>query len=302
MELLQLQYFKVLAEREHVAQTAQSLRISPPSLSATITRLEREIGVQLFDRKGRTIRLNECGRVYLKHVNQIFSSLENAKLEVHDAANRQGKHLSIAINSPTIWQDATQAFIKEHPHIVISHTIININQLDDPSYSSQFDFIITSTTDMTGNDWDWAILMPDDMPLFAVYPRHPFAQRKAVHFVDAKDENFIVLSKGFPMRKFFDDFCAISGFSPKIVIECDYMLRSRMLAAEYGIVLTTKSGSHTTVLSNAVIVEIIEPALRSTTAIICNKRRYLSRDAIEFKDFMVNFYDKHDKPPQAIDL
>jgi DNA-binding transcriptional LysR family regulator len=301
MELLQLQYFKALAERGHVAQTAQNLLISPPSLSATITRLERELGVQLFDRKGRSIHLNECGRIYLKYVNQILSSLENAKLEVLDVAKRRPLFLSIAINSPTIWQDATQAFLKEHPHVVISHTIINITQMDDPSYYSQFDFIITSTTDMTGDDWEWAILIPEDKPIFAVYPRHPFAKCKAVRFIDAKDENFIVLCKEFPMRKFFDDFCTTEGFSPKIVIECDYMLRSRVLAAEYGIVLTTESGSHTSVLSNAVFVEIIEPALHRTQAIIWNKRRYLSHDATIFRDFMINYYSNLGKTPKAQD-
>ena len=49
MELLQLYYFKVLAEREHLTRTAESLMIAAPSLSATISRLENELGVKLFD-------------------------------------------------------------------------------------------------------------------------------------------------------------------------------------------------------------------------------------------------------------
>ena len=132
--------------------------------------------------------------------------------------------------------------------------------------------------------------MLDDKPLFAVYPSHPFALRKAVRFIDAKNENFIALSKDFSMRKFFDDLCAVAGFTPKIIMECDYMLRSKMLAAEYGIILTTESGARTSSLGNVVFVDIIDPGLRRTQAVIWNKRRHLSKTAILFRDFMVDYH------------
>ena len=50
MELLQLRYFKAVAENESLTQTANKLFISPPSLSSTISRLEKELGTELFDR------------------------------------------------------------------------------------------------------------------------------------------------------------------------------------------------------------------------------------------------------------
>lgn len=288
--LLPLQYFKALAERENLTQTAKDLLISAPSLSATIVRLEREVGFQLFDRTGRNIRLNACGRIYLKHVNDIFSSLENAKLEMRDVEHKHDMHLSVAISSPIIWHEAFQTFIEQNPHITISHTLIKKNLLESQSYCAQFDYIMTATSDMTGSEWDSEILILDDRPVFAVYPNHPFAQRRSVRFIDAKDENFIVVSEGFSMRKYFDDLCRIAGFSPNIILECDYMLRSKMLAAEYGIVMTTESGARTGALHNAVFVEILDPGIRRTQAIHWNKRRYLSKPAIAFKQFMVDYH------------
>ena len=62
MKLQQLHYFKALAEREHLFQTATELYISPPALSTAISRLEEELGVPLFDRVGRNIRLSENGK------------------------------------------------------------------------------------------------------------------------------------------------------------------------------------------------------------------------------------------------
>ena len=154
MGLLQLHYFKILAEREHLTQTAKELMVSAPDLSASLARLEREVGVQLFDRVGRNIRLNEYGHIYLKHVNNIFASLENAKLEIQDARNTQNMRLSVGISSPIIWHEAFQAFIKAHPKIAISHTLVRTNVLGNPSTCAQFDFIITATRDLPGSDWD----------------------------------------------------------------------------------------------------------------------------------------------------
>ena len=53
MELLQLKYFLLLCESQHVSKTAEKLNISQPSLSSTIKKLEKELGVPLFVRKGR---------------------------------------------------------------------------------------------------------------------------------------------------------------------------------------------------------------------------------------------------------
>jgi DNA-binding transcriptional LysR family regulator len=288
--LTQLQYFKELAEREHLTQTANHLMISAPSLSATIARLEREIGCKLFNREGRNIFLNDRGRIYLKYVNQVFDALENAKREVTDVANQQNMHLSIAISSPIVWHKSLQAFIKTNPHITLSHTLVKRDRFEDTSFCAKFDFVITATSDLSGSDWESEILMLDDRPVLAVYPSHPLAQCKEIRFIEAKDENFIAVTKDFSMRKFFNDSCELAGFSPKIVLECDYMLRSIMLASEYGIVFTTESGARAGALSNAVFVNIIDPPLRRTQAIFVNKRHYLSKAALAFRDFMVEYH------------
>ena len=84
MELLQLRYFKAVAENESLTQTANKLFISPPSLSSTISRLEKELGTELFDRHGNRLHLNTRGYVFLECVNQILSSLDNTVAEVRD--------------------------------------------------------------------------------------------------------------------------------------------------------------------------------------------------------------------------
>lgn len=70
MDLLQLKYFKVVAEQEHITKSAKLLMVSQPYLSAIVARLEEEMGGQLFDRDGRNVVLNEYGKILLHHANE----------------------------------------------------------------------------------------------------------------------------------------------------------------------------------------------------------------------------------------
>ena len=66
MELLQLRYFLVAAQYQHMTKAAEHLQIAQPALSQAIHRLEAELGVPLFERKNRSIELNEEGKFLQK--------------------------------------------------------------------------------------------------------------------------------------------------------------------------------------------------------------------------------------------
>ncbi len=66
MEIQQLEYFKTVAEMQHMTQAAEKLNISQPALSKSISNIEQEIGVPLFDRQGRSINLNRYGKLFGK--------------------------------------------------------------------------------------------------------------------------------------------------------------------------------------------------------------------------------------------
>lgn len=89
MELLQLQYFKTIAECQHITRAANKLMISQPSLSNTLSRIENELGVQLFDRQGGNIILNNYGKIVLEHANNILRELDNIRTEIDELEQRQ---------------------------------------------------------------------------------------------------------------------------------------------------------------------------------------------------------------------
>jgi len=79
MELRHLRYFAAVADCENVTRAARKLNVSQPPLSRQIRELEHELGVELFTRTARSIKLNEAGRLFRQEVKGILDSVASAQ-------------------------------------------------------------------------------------------------------------------------------------------------------------------------------------------------------------------------------
>lgn len=86
MDLLQLKYFQVVACTENMTNAAKQLHVTQSALSKSIALLEMDLGVKLFDRKGKSIKLNYCGNIFLKRVDSILNLLDTSTKEIKDLA------------------------------------------------------------------------------------------------------------------------------------------------------------------------------------------------------------------------
>lgn len=101
MMLNQLRYFRVLARMEHFRQAAASLYISQPALSRAIALLEQELGVSLFEKKGRNAVLTPEGHIFLRYVDQALGQLDQGIAQVHSLAS-MGEGVSIGCVLPAV--------------------------------------------------------------------------------------------------------------------------------------------------------------------------------------------------------
>ena len=135
MELLQLRYFLEVAESEHVTHSAQKLRVSQPSLTQAISRLERELGVQLFEPEGRGIRLTEAGRFYSKRIAKAVGEIASATSELARFDEERSSIVRInVVSASNIVVDAVAEWRTQRPaakfQIVSSETASKIEPCD----------------------------------------------------------------------------------------------------------------------------------------------------------------------------
>ena len=148
MELQQLRYFKAAAEIGKISEAAESLFVSAPALSTSISKLEKELGISLFDRTNNRIILNPQGQIFLNSVNHIFDTLEEAKLEMQQSLLQQGPHLSIISLNTAVWVNLITTFLSEYPQYTLSSATVSLAQLAQHGFHAPNSFLLAYETDI----------------------------------------------------------------------------------------------------------------------------------------------------------
>ena len=291
MELVQLKYFRTLAKIENLTQAAAELYISPPSLSVSISNLEKELGVRLFDRVGRRMYLNTNGQAFYNHIDNIFNNLDFAVSEVQRLNNKLDSIVTVGTTSPNVFQNVFMQFLSHYPDYKIFQTTLTLDQIDCESLRHKFDFIIASPDDFAPyKSISSTVLYNNDYAILVVPPTHHLAGLKEINLNLLRDEPFVALTRGTSSRKFFDTICNRAHFTPNIVIECDYSMRFYMIKRNAGITIATAHTKKLGFCDGLFTLRISEPFSPRTQCIYWDKRRSQSKAATAFYDYINNFF------------
>ena len=148
MELLQLQYFLLLANQQHFTRTAEMLHISQPALSLTIKKLEAELGVSLFDRKGRGIVLSSYGEAFKQYAEDAILALDNGKRMIARMKKEDSNMLNLGLLSPYIWNELFMLFNDIHPQVKINRRSIEDHRFWDSILDGEIDFYLGGLNQM----------------------------------------------------------------------------------------------------------------------------------------------------------
>ncbi|WP_455543875.1 LysR family transcriptional regulator [Intestinibacter sp.] len=216
MNLLQLKYFQVTASLQHMGKASQQLRVSQPYLSKTISSLEKELNVKLFDRKGKSIVLNESGKIFLDAVNNCFLSLDKAILDIQSISEDKNKELTIlAVSCSYVLPKLLTSFKIQYPDIKFK-----IFQNIEPNKTSEdYDLCIFSSNENipTSNK----VTLLEEEIVLALPITHPLSNLKDAYLSNFIDDEFISLEKTKAFRKIVDNLCENINFHPNIGLECD---------------------------------------------------------------------------------
>lgn len=291
MELMQLKYFQVTAKCEHITRAAEELHIAQPSLSLSISNLEHELGIQLFDRLGRNIRLNKYGEIFLNRVDQMFSELEDGTRELRDFLQNESLNVSLGLNQISLCRPLFKKFLNSHPDIQLRQEMGTIAEMQNRLYDGSLDLCI-SAPPLTGPNIECTPLIEGE--IFLLVPKsNRFAQRKSIKLNEAENESFVSLKSGFGTSTMTDDLCRKAGFIPKIVFEGDVALEVYELVKEgLGVALLPVPDWIGYPLDSVVSLHIEEPDCKRTIALSYCKGRYLTKGAAQFRQYVIEYFYK----------
>ncbi len=295
MELRQIKYFIKVAEMEHVSDAAAELHVAQSAVSRQIANLEEELGVKLFFREGRNIRLTPVGRIFLDHVKIAIVELDKAKQEVYEFLNPETG--TIRLGFPTSLAAKTlpqviSAFRKEHPQIGFQLRQGTVPELTTAVIQGHIDLAFVSPVPKKQMDVKGQIFFTEKV--MALLPlNHPLADEPYLRLVQLRHDSFVLFRQGYNLRDTVMRACQQVGFNPRIAFEGeDVDTIKGLVSAGLGVSLLPEITLHGTREQEWKAVEIVEPNVTRTVGIVIPQNRELAPSEKIFFEFLKQFYEK----------
>jgi DNA-binding transcriptional LysR family regulator len=219
VELRHLRYFIAVAEELNFSRAAERLHMAQPPLSAAIRQLERDLGVELFARTTREVRLTDAGRAFLRGARRTLADAERAAEDAKRAADGELGQLRIAYSWSTRFETLPalgRAFRASHPDVeLLSQEMWNA-RMPAAFGSGSIDVALSLCPEIAA---ELELAPIHSERLVALVPEaHPVAREDAIPLSALADEDFILFPREIAPR-LHDAFVAIyrrAGFEPRV--------------------------------------------------------------------------------------
>jgi LysR family transcriptional activator of glutamate synthase operon len=237
IELRHLRYFVAVARREHFTQAAADLHVAQPALSAQIRQLESYLGVSLFERSNRRVRLTAAGTALLARAEAILTELERTESELREYAGVMRGTLTVGalpLLGELLFPRLIAEFNEAHPGVQIA--------LHEEQNEHLIEMLRTGAIDLAVVD---AAMVELPLPagivteelfrspaVVVVSKQHPLAARQSVELAELRNERFIAFTGGSSRRhQRFGALCLQAGFTLNPSFQVTQMGLMRSLAA-----------------------------------------------------------------------
>lgn len=293
MEITQLKYFKAVAKTGKIVTAADNLYVTPPAISTSLSQLERELGAQLFNRKGNRLILNKQGEIFLDYVDAILDSINDARSEIQDSLNTGLQHICVAVTSSNLWIDLISAFSAEYPHFTLTSGTMATTDQQAGIFNSRFSFILASDGDLTPKLVEEcnSIHLFDDYPVVMVHNSHPFAKRSSVNAADLAKERLIWPRTNPNFSEKFYQLFRNSDISIPLICTYSYLICQALVSKNAAVALTTQHAQNSC-MEDVCYIPLEADGIVWPQRIYWRKDRPLSDSELAFRDFMVEYYQK----------
>jgi len=265
MELRQLEYFVAVADEANFTRAAERVHISQSGVSAQVRQLERELGVDLFDRSGRSVQLTEVGAAVLPYACAALDAVEGARLAVDQLAGLVRGQVTVGMVSGCalpVLAELLAGFHRRYPNLGIALVEAGSDHLVEAVLEGQLELALVGSAGRTAPGLE-AVVVVDEVLVAAVAWGHPLATRQTVRIDALRDQPLVCLPQGTGVRAALDAAFAAAGFEPRIAFEASALPMVMQLARSglgMAIVPTSIAQAHSPDLH---IVRIGRPQIQS---------------------------------------
>jgi DNA-binding transcriptional LysR family regulator len=236
-----MRYVVAVAEHGSFTRAAEACYVVQSALSHQIARLEQDLGVRLFHRTSRQVRLSAAGAAFLPIARQCLDAADRARAEAAAAVGEIRGPLSVGV-IPTVAAvdvpEALRAFRDVHPGVQVRLRAGGSEEFLRQVADGTLDLAFVGLPD------DWEItgvasrLLARDHHRAVVGPDHPLATRKRLTLERLADETFVDFPLGTAGREQTDRAFAEAGLAREVAYEAsDMLLIGRIVRAGLGVAL-----------------------------------------------------------------
>ena len=283
MELQQLRYFDEVARTQHVTNSAKKLNVAQPALTQSIRRLERELGVTLFERVGRNVRLTACGEALQKRIAPLLAALDELPEELAVVAGQQRAAVHLAIESAS----GLAAYRSAHPDA----RFVVTQEASSRRWDLRVRTVRAESADPRARRFfeRIGIAVPAER-----------ASQEPLPLSDLADEPFICLAGSRTFRAVCDEACAHAGFVPRVAFESDSpAVVKNMIGLGLGVGFWPERSWGGLDDSSARLASIADAPFARTIEIAPTSGP-LSKEAAAFHGFLVSFFEERWREPSPL--
>jgi len=271
MELRQLEYLVAVAEEASFTRAAERVHVVQSGVSAQVRRLERELGQELLDRSGRTVRVTAAGAAVLPYARAALAAAAGVREAVDELAGLVRGHLTIGTIASigALEADLAEllaAFHARHPDVEIALSTGAGDALLDALAGGRMDAALVALPGPPPPGVAAATLTDEEI-VAAVAHDDPLAGRRTINLATLRERALISLPHGSGLRAALEAGCAQAGFRPRVAFEAgDPRMLAQLAARGLGVaILPASVAAARTAELHA--IALTRPALRGSLAL-----------------------------------
>jgi DNA-binding transcriptional LysR family regulator len=201
INLHQLRIFQTVAQQRSYSRAADALYLSQPGVSLQVKALEKSVGLPLFEKAGRTLRLTEAGRELLAYSERIFAIMDEAQLVLEDLGGGRRGTVKIAASTTAgiyIVPSVLGAFHRQNPNVKLTLDVVNRFTVQERLLNDEVDMAVMGLIEDT-HDLEVAEFVPNELVVIAS-PRHRLAGVKNISLEELTKEVFLLREAGSGTR------------------------------------------------------------------------------------------------------